>query len=313
MIGRVGTAWWLGAALLLAGCSAGRAAPALPHPSVPPPKGPYVALGDSYTAGLQIEPAAAGAPRGCGRSGVNYPSLVARDLGIAAADFTDVSCSSATTADLGAPQHLDGGDNPAQLDALSDRTRLVTVGIGGNDADFTKVVARCAEQGLAQTLLAGLDLKKAQDSPCRASYTAADGQDRLTALLDTVGDRLTGVLQEVKRRAPQARVYLVGYPALLPADPAGCQSVLGRAVLPGDLSYIAQKEQQLNTVLADRAKAAGVAFVDTYKPSAGHDMCAGQAARWVEPPFPAAGLAPLHPNAAGQQAMAKAVAAAIRS
>ncbi|MDH6131709.1 lysophospholipase L1-like esterase [Kitasatospora sp. MAA4] len=312
MIGRVGTAWWLGAALLLAGCSAGRTAPGLPHPSPKPPTGPYVALGDSYTAGLQLEPAASGGPKGCGRSGVNYPSLVARDLGIAAADFTDVSCSGATTADLTAAQQVAGGANPAQLDALNSRTRLVTLGIGGNDADFTKVVTQCAEQGLPQALLAALDRKEAQGSPCRASYTAADGQDRLTALLDTVGDRLAGVLQEVRRRAPQARVYLVGYPALLPADPAGCRAVLGSAMVPGDLGFIAEKEQQLNTVLADRAKAAGVGFVDTYKPSAGHDMCAGQATRWVEPPFPAAGRAPLHPNAAGQQAMANAVAAAIR-
>jgi hypothetical protein len=52
-------------------------------------------------------------------------------------------------------------------------------------------------------------------------------------------------------------------------------------------------------------------FVDTYTPSLGHDMCAGPERRWIEPPLPAAGRAPLHPNAAGQQGMAAAVLAAV--
>ncbi|MFI9273735.1 SGNH/GDSL hydrolase family protein [Kitasatospora sp. NPDC052896] len=301
---------WLGAGLLLAGCStADGGAPA--QPSASPPRGPYVALGDSYTAGLQVQPQADG-PKGCGRSAVDYPALVAQGLGIGGADFTDMSCSSATTADLTAPQQLDGGSNPAQLGALNARTRLVTLGIGGNDADFTTVVTRCVEKGLTQGVLAKLDLVKAQDSPCRASYTAADGTDRLDAQLATVGDKVAGVLQEARRRAPQARVLLVGYPTLLPADPAGCLPVLGRTVPPADLGYLAAKEQRLNGVLRDEARAAGATFVDTYTPSTGHDMCAGQAERWVEPPFPAAGRAPLHPNAAGEQAMAQAVLAAIR-
>lgn len=316
MIRRVSTACYLAAALALAGCTAGgRAAsaprasePVSPSPTRQSPQGPYVALGDSYTAGNQVQPAGGG-PKGCGRSAANYPSLVAQQLGLAA-DFTDVSCSSATTADLSAPQTVDGGANPAQLDALTDRTRLVTLGIGGNDAGFMQVVARCAEAGLAQSLLAEVDPKKAQDAPCRAYYSGA--QD-LTGRLTTVGEKLAGVLQEVKQRSPQARVYVVGYPALLPADPASCLPVLGKAVAPGDLSFLAETEQQLNSVLRGRAEAAGASFVDTYTPSAGHDMCSGTAARWVEPPFPAAGRAPLHPNAAGQQAMAAMVATAVKS
>ncbi|WP_327069342.1 SGNH/GDSL hydrolase family protein [Kitasatospora sp. NBC_01302] len=305
--------------LALGGCSGG-AKPA-PHgaasapgatasrPAVP--SGPYVAIGDSYTAGLKVDPAGGGV-RGCSRSAANYPSLVAADLHLAPGRFTDVSCSSATTADLTAAQQVAGGSNPPQLDALSAATGLVTIGIGGNDAGFMKVMEHCAEQGVAASLLRAVDPKGAKDAPCRDSYTAADGSDKLTGVIGTVGQNVAGVLGEVTRRAPHAKVYLVGYPALLPADPARCGSLLGGAVTAGDLAFLAAQEQRLNAELKNRAEAAGAVFVDTYTPSLGHDMCSGQSTRWIEPPFPAAGRAPLHPNAAGQQGMAAAVLRSVR-
>ncbi len=65
-------------------------------------------------------------------------------------------------------------------------------------------------------------------------------------------------------------------------------------------------------MLRKRAQDAGAVFVDTAGPSAGHDMCAGEDTRWVEPPFPAPGLAPIHPNAKGQEAVAGVVLKAVR-
>ena len=59
--------------------------------------GPYVSLGDSYTA-APLVPNPTGNPILCGRSTNNYPSDVAR--AIAPSTFKDVSCSSATTADM---------------------------------------------------------------------------------------------------------------------------------------------------------------------------------------------------------------------
>ncbi|GAA1971919.1 SGNH/GDSL hydrolase family protein [Kitasatospora viridis] len=303
----------LAALCALAGCATGGSRPAPGPSSAPPsprawvPGGPYVALGDSYTAGDKVRPAGSG-PQGCGRSAVNYPALVAHDLGLSGDQFTDVSCTSATTADLTGAQQVTGGPNPPQLDALSDRTRLVTVGIGGNDADFTAVVQQCAEQGLLRLVDAAHG-----DSPCKAHYTASDGTDQLAGLLDTVGQRVAAVLHQVTARAPGAKVFVVGYPALLPADPAACYGTLGPTVTKGDLAFLSDHEQQLNTLLKQQAAAVGAVYVDTYTPSQGHDMCAGRSARWVEPPLPADGLAPLHPNAAGQQGMADAVLGTVRA
>lgn len=271
--------------------TATRAAQEAARPAV----GSYVALGDSYTSGLGIAPQT-GEPAGCYRSAVNYPALVAKELGVA--EFTDVSCSSATTADLTAAQRIPGGANPPQLDALSAGTSLVTVGIGGNDVGFMEVLARCAVAGRV-------------GSDCRSGFTGSDGKDQVARRIATAGERLDAVLAEAKRRAPAARVLVVGYPGLFPADPAGCAGTLGRGVAAADVGYLAEKADELNAELRRRAEAAGARYVDTV--SAGHDMCAGAAARWVEPPVPAAGLAAIHPNAAGERGMAAAVLASIRA
>ncbi|WP_051829908.1 MULTISPECIES: SGNH/GDSL hydrolase family protein [Streptomyces] len=317
------------AALLLAGCTGGggsdssqgkgfagvvpgraqAGATASPTPT-PPPTGPYVALGDSYTAGMQIPPQTA-EPRGCARSGVNYPALVAKGLGLAADRFRDVSCTGAQTGDLTSAQHTGNGTNPAQLDALTEQTQLVTLGIGGNDAGFTDVVIECAKDNLVDAVKGVVKQTRAA-SPCRDHYSSGDGTDEVQHRVDAAGDRLGRVLQDVKRRSPQARVYVIGYPTLFPADPSSCQPVLGGTVAVGDLAFLAEKEQQLNGMLRKRAQDAGAVFVDTAGPSAGHDMCAGEDTRWVEPPFPAPGLAPIHPNAKGQEAVAGVVLKAVR-
>jgi lysophospholipase L1-like esterase len=236
---------------------------------------------------------------------------VARTLGLTGADFRDVSCSGARTPDLTGPQQTSDGSNPAQLDALSAATRLVTVGIGGNDAGFMDVVGECARRSLTNSLSQSLGRTAAAEAPCRDHYASAQGGDQVRRKVDAAGEKLAEVLREIGRRAPQARVFVVGYPMLLPADPAPCASVLEGAVTPADLGFLAEKEQELNTMLARRAEAAGARFVDTATPSAGHDLCAA-AARWIEPPFPAPGLAAVHPNALGQQGVAAAVLQAVR-
>ncbi|WP_051812101.1 SGNH/GDSL hydrolase family protein [Kitasatospora sp. MBT63] len=316
------------ALLVLSGCGGGAPDPG-PAPTGPPPSpataaaspsparpvaaGPYVALGDSYTSGLQVPPQQ-GTPKGCGRSGVNYPSLVAAGLGLAAADFQDVSCSGARTADLTRAQQTSGGANPPQLGAVTAATRLVTLGIGGNDVGFMDVLGRCAMESIKYSVSAALTAGPAADAsaaPCKDHYTAADGGDEVGRTIDATGPRLAEALREIRRRAPQAQVLVVGYPALLPADPAACTAALGQGVAAGDLRYLEQKQEQLNSVLERAAEAGGARFVDTAAPSAAHHMCAGDADRWVEPPVPAAGLAPMHPNAAGERAMAAAVLAVL--
>lgn len=275
--------------------------------SSPSPANGYVALGDSYTAGLGI-PAQTGGPAGCGRSDHNYPALVAQELDLQSDDFRDLSCSGATIADLSAAETTNNGVNPAQFSALSTSTDLVTIGIGGNDIDFSSLVKQCAEAGVLYYATGDGDYGGV--APCRQEHVSG-GADDVQARIRTAGEHLASALTEVKHLAPNARVYVVGYPAILPPNGSECGREMGLAA--GDVTFLYQKEQQLNTVLRQRAKAAGVEYVDTYTPSVGRDACSAPETRWVEPWVPLSPAAPVHPNARGASGMADAVLHAIKS
>ncbi|WP_329339339.1 SGNH/GDSL hydrolase family protein [Streptomyces sp. NBC_01352] len=270
-------------------------------------KGPYVALGDSYTSGPEI-PDRTGTPAGCERSSRNYPALVAADLGLTGAGFRDVSCSGAKITDLTTTQSTADGTNPAQLTALSSDTRLVTVGIGGNDVGFSSMIKRCVGMG-ALYKLAGSGKYLSEDAPCARQYGGSG--DSVEERIDEADDRLTRTLAEVRRRAPQARVYVVGYPALFPADSAECGREMSLA--PGDVTFLRETELQLNGMLRQRAKASGIGYVDTYKPSEGHDACSAEGTRWIEPLVPKSPAAAVHPNERGERGMADAVLHTVRS
>ncbi|MFE4416474.1 hypothetical protein [Streptomyces sp. NPDC056821] len=81
----LGAAVVVSCAALVAAVGLGRGGDGKLASLLTPPKGPYVAIGDSYTAGPKI-PGQSGSPAGCDRSDRNYPSLVARELGLKKAD-----------------------------------------------------------------------------------------------------------------------------------------------------------------------------------------------------------------------------------
>ncbi|MGQ4419594.1 SGNH/GDSL hydrolase family protein [Streptomyces sp. SAS_269] len=271
----------------LGGCALVAAAtvPAVAHPVGHGHDLTYVSLGDSYTSGPLI-PRQVNAD--CARSDHNYPSLLASWRG--ASTFKDVSCAGATTNEMWQAQ----GSNAAQLDALDRNTDLVTVQIGGNDVGFGSIIGTCARLGAQEP--AG--------NPCERSYKAA-GYDQLALAVLRTAPKVDQVLRAVHRRAPHARVLLVGYPDLLPDDGVGCFPAVPFAAK--DFPYLRDTEKRLNLMLRTVAAWNRVEYVDTYGPTVGHDMCKAPADRWIEPLRPAAPAAPAHPNARGEDAMARTV------
>lgn len=249
--------------------------------------GSYVALGDSYTSSPKTGDVA-GTPAGCDRSANNYPHLVAAK--IKPAEFADVSCSGATTNDMSGTQSTHNGANPPQLNALTKDTTLVTLGIGGNDVGFIGIGSTCATSD-------------ANASPCRDRLTAG-GRDQLAEGIDATAPKVGAVLDKIKKKAPDARVIVVGYPTVLP-DGDGCWPTL--PVGSGDVAYFREALGKLNDMLADQAKAHDAGFADTAAPSKGHDLCTPSGTRWIEPIVPATKAIPLHPNARGEQGMADAI------
>jgi hypothetical protein len=256
------------------------------------PTGRYVALGDSYTSGPLIPTQV---DLNCVRSNRNYPTLTATAIG--SSSFVDVSCGGATTNDILNPgSGTLGGTVPAQIDAVTAATALVTVGIGGNDIGFSDIITTCAESSISSPF----------GTPCKNRYTAG-GTDQLQARIVATAPKVTAVLRAVRSKAPNARVVVVGYPTIVPDSGYGCWPVVPIAY--GDVPYLRGVEKSLNSMLANTAAANGASFVDTYTPSIGRDACQGSGTRWVEGLVPSNSAAPFHPNAAGERGMSVAVIA----
>jgi hypothetical protein len=267
------------------------AACALPASAVAAEGGPYVALGDSYTAAPFVLPQV-GSPPGCSRSGGNYASVVARALAIAA--FRDVSCASATTVHMTEPQTTPLGVNPPQFGALGDATELVTVGIGGNDVGLVGAAVTCAQLGLL-----------APDGTACRSHFNAGGEDQLVARIAATAPKIAAVIDGIRERSPRGRIAVVGYPDVLPRDGSNCYPLV--PLSPDDVRYFDGLIVKTNEMLAATSAANGAEFVDTYLDSVGHDVCTLPPVRWFEGVVPTAPAFPLHPNGLGEQSMGRSV------
>ena len=289
------------AAVLVGGCtSAGTPAsdPQQSEPSrraAPQPAYSYVALGDSFTAAPGI-PETDGSD-GCLRSSGNYPSLVAGRLERRYdVELADRSCSGADTSSLAGEQAIGRDPLPPQLDALGRDTDLVTLSIGGNDFGvFLRLVGGCVS----------LAAQDPDGSPCRDA--ARSQGDLLAETQSQIEGRLVRVIEQVERRSPRAQVLVVGYPQLAPAR-GGCPDLLPLA--SGDVPFAREVNKALTDNLARAAERTDATYVDVWRASEGHDICADEP--WVNGQVGVQGGAiPFHPLPAGQAAVADLVLAEV--
>jgi lysophospholipase L1-like esterase len=251
----------------------------------------YVALGDSYTAGPLIPVPIP--PFGCLKSSNNYPHLAAPDLGQPV--FRDASCSGAETKDMTQPQNVSpDGPNPPQFASLDSKTRIVSIGIGGNDIGFTDIARNCSSATNTGT-------------PCQDRYVV-NGRDEISARIAETAPKVAAVLQGIHSRSRKAGVYVVNYLPIFPDSGPGCYPQI--PVTDGDVPYLRAKQKELNQMLADQAAANRATLVDAYTAGIGHDACQLPETRWVEPVVPVA-AAPLHPNLFGMQGTESALLAAV--
>lgn len=243
----------------------------------------YVALGDSYSAASGLLPPDPTSPL-CARSTANYPHVIATKIG---ARLTDVTCGAAETKDFKQSQYP--GVAP-QLDALGRRTQLVTMTIGGNDNNtFIGAIVKCGAAGLS-TL--------GQGSPCRDMY----GNQFRHDIRHTTYPALVKALRAVHRRAPHARVAILGYPWILPPT-EGCFDKM--PVAKGDVPYLRGVQATLNDAVRRAAAATGATYVGFSRVSEGHDACQPEGVRWIEPVLQGTNPVVVHPNALGERHMAK--------
>ncbi len=232
----------------------------------------YVAMGDSFAAGPGIKPLRSG---GCARSEKNYASLLADEL--RTTEFSDVSCSAARTVDFAAPQ---GTVNPAQYDALSTDTTLVTVGtIGGNDVGLVQLAMACVFRD--------------------CTGTPGDAKHRE---IDALKPALVAVIREVRRRAPEADIVVVGYGTYVPTE--SCAALVlapGVELTAAEARYLQGVIDHLSDVWQEAAAAEQVTFADMREvPGAGrHTACAAPEQQWIRALDTHDDGAQLHPSTLG--------------
>lgn len=297
--------------------------------TAPAPGSSYVALGDSYAAGYGIGSSTGKPVAGCAQSTQDYPHQVAAALKL---HLTDRSCSGAVTADIDtAPQKTSAGTPPRQDTALSKRTKLVTVTIGGNDLGFASIAKYC----LADTAKGPLTLHP--ELNCKAHYAPAGGRDMLAdTVKNVVVPRVARVLKDIHDKAPNAKVYYGDYPAISTtragssnpsADPpspfAYPDSCFSSVATPNsfpftgvDTVYLQRVQKRLNAALAALVTTSGDHFVETYPQSLPHSACAGTADPWMngitlDPASGGTKPGSLHPNLEGANHLAADLLAAL--
>ena len=260
----------------------------------------YVALGDSWVSGPLIHNQV-GTPIDCGRSDRNWPTLVAKALDVAS--FTDASCGGADIDALTEPFEANlGGIAPPQFDLLRPDTTLVTIGIGGNDADLNGSAIDCVN--LLPVPLGPPPFGR----PCVEGFTEG-GVDRIAAKIAATRPRLAAAFDEIHRRAPNARVFATGYGSPLGGSGDGCWPTA--PMLAVDVHYIRARLAEFDQAIAEVAAAHDVTYVSLDAATTGHDICRPSGVAWFnavsfDPPgFPG------HPNELFHAGVAPTIAASI--
>ncbi|MGH3185789.1 MAG: GDSL-type esterase/lipase family protein [Streptosporangiaceae bacterium] len=237
-----------------------------------------VVIGDSTAAaiGNPIPPGASALDRACGRSNESYAADLAS---VNNWNVLNLACSGATIQNglQGAQVLPDGQVAPPQVVELQQAThaKVIIVSIGADDVQWSIMTRLCA----ASTV-------------CNDKVSSAYFNEQIGAFTRSYYQLLLDLAE------------LPGIPAVLVNEyyspfgsNIGCLSSYG--LTPAKEKVLASRLAQLNAVLAQGAKTFGFGVV---APSfAGHELCTENP--YVQGP---ADPAPLHPNAAGELAIALA-------
>src|SRR5690606_23692821 len=103
-----------------------------------------------------------------------------------------------------------------------------------------------------------------------------------------ISPRIKAVFDEIAAKAPNAQVFVVGYPQIAPAGATdacfsgGFPPITDAVPFSGvDIDYIHTAQLALDAALRSEADARGFHSVDTWSASAAHTICAG-ADSWIQ-------------------------------
>jgi Tol biopolymer transport system component/lysophospholipase L1-like esterase len=280
----------------------------LPLQPGPPSFDSYVAMGDSFASGDGVppyDPLTDTDQNRCHRSFLAYPNLVrspdspaplsVRALQEPGIEYRSLACSGATTENVppGGPSQYNEGGSQLDQGFVTDETDVVTITIGGNDAEFAPTLELC---GAVDCLDPDLLVEGRPFS------------EWLIDKIDSLVTRLTTTYSAVRNAGP-ATLLAVGYPRLF-SDTVAEQSCF-KLHIPFVIDYSIEEQNYLNDrafqlsgVLASGASGAGVPYVGLISAFTNHEVCA-DGGEWIKGPSLSGGS--FHPNELGQQAYAEVV------
>jgi hypothetical protein len=195
-------------------------------------------------------------------------------------DFHTVACSGAVTRNLlpgdgtknAFEETADGQfGETSQVDAgyLDENTTLVTLSIGGNDARFGDVMQHCTQGDPA------VNCQDTRLDPDTSNLSVAEPE----LIRTKVKDSISIVLTQIHKKAPNARIVLMGYPRLFHS--AACiagvtePAVVRVVIWEAEAAWMNQIGDVLNTEMANAVTphAAYARFADPRNDFALHGVC----------------------------------------
>lgn len=174
-------------------------------------------------------------------------------------DYHGISCSGAETRHLFGATAEDKQYETPQLQQgyLDANTTLVTLSIGGNDVGFSPVLQSCVAAYM--------------ETMATATNFFCDGEKpAVYAKLKTLEGQLDRTFARIRQLAPNARILVMGYPALF-GDGVTCLPIMQQ-----DAGWLQQMNTDLNSSIGNRVRATAdskILFADPTSAFSGRSIC----------------------------------------
>lgn len=234
---------------------------------------------------------------GCDRSWLSFPrraaSWMATESDFPRMRFVFLACSGVTTSDIwsGSPagsyglhgsttRHMEG----VQLDDAPDlrRARIVTMTVGANDIGFSPVGVLCIPESTTHPeggspaarapearssasegeKVVADELRRPESRSCKHGSTVLSPSASPSKFVH-LEQTLAATYSHVEAAAPDAALYVMGYPYLVPPSPSPGILKHGCDAIPGvEMASLAKLEVGMDAAVREAAKAVGATYVD---------------------------------------------------
>ncbi|MBL8158879.1 SGNH/GDSL hydrolase family protein [Candidatus Saccharibacteria bacterium] len=231
----------------------------------------------------------------CHQSTRAYPYRLAKMLGISSGDFKSVACSGAMINDiknykvglknyLGQPDinygllngrlshifldelEVANAKAAALLDFIPGRENqiefaekyqpeIITIGIGGNDAQFERVVKDCVQHDLLTCDWADTD----------------NGRKQVGLFIQEAGNKLVKLFKDLKDAAPDSKIYAIGYPQFVNDEATICPANV--LLTSAEREMLKEAVAYFNNHIKYAAKKASIEYIDIENALAGYRLC----------------------------------------